>query len=59
MNGFKTLFALVLDLFASHLDQAVKEHAKVLEIELIFVPDNGTGLYQFLHRKIFGILIKF
>ena len=50
--------ALVLDLFASHHCQAVKDRAQELGIDLIFVPANGTGLYQPLDRKIFGILKK-
>ena len=48
--------ALVLDAYASHRSKEVKEHAKSLGIDLIYVPASGTGEYQPLDRKIFGIL---
>ena len=51
-------FALVLDVYASHISEDVERHAAQLEIELIFVPANGTGTYQPLDRIIFGIVKK-
>lgn len=47
--------ALVLDVFSAHRDKLVKETATRLNIELIYVPANGTSIYQPLDRKIFGI----
>jgi len=49
-------FALIVDCFKAHLNDEVKELAKELKIELIIVPACGTGLYQPLDRKIFGIV---
>ena len=51
-------FALVLDVFSSHREQTVKDYARNLGIELIFVPASGTGIYQPLDRVIFGIFKK-
>lgn len=48
--------ALVLDVFSAHRDQSVKDKANELNIELIFVPANGTSVYQPLDRKVFGVL---
>ena len=49
-------FALIVDCFKAHLNQKVKNLAKSLGIELIIVPACGTGKYQPLDRKIFGIV---
>lgn len=49
-------FALVLDVYKTHRVESVKEFAKSLNIKLIFVPACGTGDYQPLDRRIFGIL---
>ena len=54
MNGEK--FALVLDVFRAHKKQSVLAEANRLNIKLIFVPSCGTGIYQTLYRKIFGIV---
>ena len=48
--------AMILDCLATHRTPAVLEKAFKLRIELIFVPSNGTGFYQPLDRRIFGIL---
>mgnify|MGYP001031493245 CR=1 FL=1 len=48
--------ALVLDCYRAHRTDNVKEKAKDLNIELIFVPASGTSLFQPLDRRIFGIL---
>ena len=48
--------ALVLDCLAAHRTPAVLNKAAELRINLIFVPANGTGYYQPLDRRIFGIL---
>lgn len=53
-NGFPC--ALVLDCYPAHRTQAVKDLARQLNIELIFVPANGIGNYQPLDRKLFGIV---
>lgn len=45
---------LILDVFASHRSTEVKNRARELNIELIFVPANGTGLYQPLDVGVFG-----
>jgi len=52
----KKPFALVLDCFRAHIDEKVKKLANDLTIELIIVPACGTGIYQPLDRKIFGIV---
>lgn len=51
-------FALVLDVYTTHIDNDVKQRVRELDIELIYVPVNGTGLYQPLDRKIFGVVKK-
>lgn len=48
--------ALVLDCYKAHHTLAVIKRASELNIQLIFVPANGTSLYQPLDRKIFGIV---
>lgn len=48
--------ALLLDCFPAHRTPNVKAIAKELSITLIFVPANGTGLYQHLDRRFFGIV---
>ena len=49
-------FAFVLDVFRAHKDKRVLKLTEELKIELIFVTSCGTGLYQPLDRKIFGIV---
>lgn len=46
--------ALILDVFAAHRSEEVKRLAEELNINLIFVPANGTSLYQPLDRCIYG-----
>lgn len=48
--------ALILDCLAAHRTPAVISKANSLGIELIFVPANGTGYYQPLDRRVFGVL---
>ena len=48
--------ALVLDQFKAHTTTKVKERAKQNGIQLIFVPQNATSLFQPLDRKVFGVL---
>lgn len=48
-------FALVLDVYKSHLTKEFKQKAKELNIELIYVPACGTGIYQPLDISIFGV----
>ena len=48
--------ALVLDVYAAHRKDEVKEHAEKLKIHLIFVPACGTGYFQPLDRIVFGIV---
>jgi len=48
--------ALIIDCFKAHIDEEIKKYAKQKNIELIIVPACGTGIYQPLDRKIFGIL---
>lgn len=48
--------ALLLDCFPAHRTPNVKAIAKELGITLIYVPANGTGLYQPLDRRLFGIV---
>ena len=52
----KEPFALVLDIYRTHITQDVKNLAAKLNIELVYVPANGTGTYQPLDRTIFGIV---
>jgi len=49
-------FALIVDCFKAHINEKVKKLAENLGIELIIVPACGTGIYQPLDRKIFGIV---
>lgn len=48
--------ALVIDCYRAHKTPTVLETAKVLNIEIMLVPANGTGKYQPLDRALFGIL---
>ena len=53
------LCALVLDCYKAHrTDNVKKKKANNLRIELIFVPANGTRIYQPLDRRIFGIIMS-
>ena len=52
----KKPFALIVDCFKAHVDQKVKNLVQKLHIDLIVVPACGTGKYQLLDRKIFGIV---
>lgn len=56
LQSGKRACALILDVFSAHRLESVKEKARELNIELIFVPANGTSIYQPLDRSIFGIL---
>jgi hypothetical protein len=47
---------LVMDVYPTHRTEAVKEHARMLDIELLFIPAGGTSLYQPLDARIFGEL---
>ena len=49
-------YALVLDVYPAHRTLNVKEAARALDITLIYVPANGTGIYQPLDRRLFGII---
>ena len=49
-------FALVLDRFTAHRSESTLQHAKLLNIRLIFVPTSGTDLYQPLDRRSFGVV---
>ena len=46
----------MLDCLAAHRTPVVLQKAADLNINLIFVPASGTGYYQPLDRRIFGIL---
>lgn len=48
--------ALVLDVYPAHRTKNVIQEAGNLNIELIYVPANGTGEFQPLDRTIFGIV---
>lgn len=48
--------ALLLDCYSAHRTKEVRKLAKQLKIELIYIPANGTGLFQSLDRRIFGIV---
>lgn len=48
--------ALILDVYPAHRTQKVIETAGRLKIELIYVPANGTGIFQPLDNKIYGIV---
>jgi hypothetical protein len=47
---------LVLDVYKAHRTQKLRERARELNIELLFVPAGGTSLYQPLDRRVFGEL---
>ena len=48
-------FALIIDVYKSHINQSVKDEAERLGIQLIYVPASGTSLYQPLDIAIYGI----
>ena len=48
--------ALIIDTYASHRTDKVKEKAAELGIELIFIPPGSTDELQPLDRKVFGVL---
>ena len=52
----KSGFALIIDVYKSHINKSVKNYAKKLGIKLIFVPACGTGSFQLLDHRIFAIL---
>jgi hypothetical protein len=45
---------LLWDVFTAHRDEQVKQFAKNLRINLIFIPVGMTDIYQPLDRYIFG-----
>ena len=49
-------FYLIFDVYKAHIDNTVRKAAKKLQINLIFVPACGTGLYQPLDRRLFGLV---
>lgn len=50
--------ALVCKIFHEHCTDKVQEKAKELEIELVFIPSNGTTIYQPCYLQITRILQK-
>ena len=48
--------ALILDWLSAHRTPEILKKAAQLNIQLIFVPVNGTSYYQPLDRHIFGVL---
>ena len=48
--------ALILDFYPAHRTKKVIETAGHFKIELIYVPAKGTGIFQPLDNKIYGIL---
>lgn len=48
--------ALIMDCYKAHHTGKVIRLAGNLNIELIFVPANGTSIFQPLDRRVFGIL---
>ncbi len=48
--------ALIMDVYPAHRTKDVIRMAGLLQIELIYVPANGTGVFQPLDNKIYGIL---
>lgn len=48
--------ALLLDCYKAHRTTRVKQEAQKLGIKLVYVPANGTGKYQPLDRRVFGIV---
>ena len=47
---------LIMDTCAAHRMESVKEKARALDIELVFVPPSCTDLVQPLDIKVFGAL---
>jgi hypothetical protein len=47
---------LVLDAYRAHRTNKVRQRAKELNVELVFVPAGGTSLYQPLDRRVEGEL---
>lgn len=56
-------FALVLDVYKSHLTKEFRQEAKKKNVQLIYVPACGTGQFQPLDISVFGVfkqkLIKY
>jgi hypothetical protein len=48
--------ALILDVYAAHRKQEVRNFAADLNIELVFIPPGCTDLLQPLDRRVFGVL---
>lgn len=53
MMKFKKQF--LLDCYSAHSTKEEKQLAIIYNIELIFIPENGTDLYQPLYKYIFGM----
>lgn len=49
-------WSLIMDCYTAHHTPKVIQLAGKLKIQLIYVPANGTSIYQPLDRKAFGIL---
>jgi hypothetical protein len=47
---------LVLDVYKAHRTAKLRQRARELNAELLFVPAGGTSLYQPLDRRVFGEL---
>lgn len=51
-------FAPILDVYKAPTRASVKKEAQKLQIKLIFIPAWGTGIYQPLDGRLFGIIKK-
>lgn len=51
-------FTFILDVYRSHITESVKNEAKKLGINLIFVPACATGWLQPLDRGVFSVFKK-
>ena len=47
---------LILDVYAVHRNEEIKEYAKNLGIEMYFIPAGLTDKFQPLDRRVFGCL---
>ena len=54
MESLRTV--LILDRYAAHMTELVRETARKNNIQLLYIPTSATDIYQPLDRRIFGAI---